>query len=611
MTSQSTRPARQATEPAAPSASWSVKGISPSMREAVKEAARRADMTVGEWLSLAIAHQAESPAKHRDPQDERWAEIAAHLARLVRRDVSSPREQAAPPRDAASRAGALPLPAVERLVREIAARNEQRNREQAARVAEALTGLARYIAGAEDRRREEARQIALRQEQEAESLTRTLALVARRVRHVEQRMARLPEAIAAPMQDTARQQAEAIAAAEERLTRQMQDILAQLRESRDPPQDGGQIGVEDRLARAIVDIRTRQVELARIEAGEEDGVSQHVIIERLETLSRKLDDALRPTTEALRHPALDDVLTRLDRIDSRLVGENAPAELARIEDMVRTLAENVEALHRAGDGTEPPRSPGAAGPIDSLAEQISHLAQRLDAAARQTSGSASNPVDVERLQALEASIGALSAQLRGLPQADDASLERMARVAAREALAALSSRDDADDGRARELRERELRTGDTLDAVHSTLERIVDRLALLEEDLRTRGLRDIVAEEPEKRAAQALLRAGAPAGGAEVEGPENLLARSEAGLTENVGFTASFIAAARRAAMAGADETRGKPSRSTPSPEAPAGDEDGAAARRRSLMIGLGALIAATGAAQISAALMHGAARLS
>ncbi|MFD2251368.1 localization factor PodJL [Pseudochelatococcus lubricantis] len=629
MTSQAQHATPQSAQQQSSQQSWSVKGIAPPVREAVKEAARRSGMTIGEWLSLVITQQADMqqaarPADRPNPRDERWAEIAAHLSRLARRDTARHDTPQAPPHPGIQQA--FPASAIERLLRDIAARSEQRSREQATRLAEALTGLARYMANAEERRREDAVRAATQQEQATAELTRTLAAVAKRIRRIEQqtahRLEHLPKDVTAPLQEAALQQTQAIAAMELRLAHQMHDILRQLqegRDTRDATPEAGQIEVEDRLARAIVDIRSRQVELARLEAGEDDGAPQQAIIERLEGLSRKLDAALRPATEALQQPELGEVLARLDRIDSRLEEDRPPLELARIEDMVRSLSENVERLHLAGapdnGGERELHDATSTGVVDRLAEQISHLAQRLDDVARHTRESTAadgaQPVHDGRLQALETSIGALSAQLRGLPQADDASLERMARVAAREALAALSARDDAPDQRTRELRERELRASDTLDAVHSTLERIVDRLALLEEDLRARGLRGKGTEEPERRAAQALARAGATGGpGPETppaDGPENLLARETTGLTENVGFTASFIAAARRAAMAGADETRSQGAEGGDA----ASDDAATASRRRSLMIGLGALIAATGAAQISAALMHGAARLS
>ncbi|MGV6873040.1 hypothetical protein ACUSIJ_10150 [Pseudochelatococcus sp. B33] len=612
-----------------PQAPWSVKGIAPHTREAVKEAARRSGMTIGEWLSSAITRQAEAePAPaHAAAADARWAEVAAHLARLVRRDADV--APSPPPGHEVS------VHAIERWLREAEARAVRREQIRAARLAEALTGLARYIDNAERARAEEARRAALEHAEAVQELSHTLARIARRVKRIDDRLADLPREAAVAAQAAAGQttaaQAELLAshllpAMEQRLAASLGEIIESLspagHDEAPPPQpampDAEQLAVEDRLARAIVDIRARQIELARLEA-EDDGDGQQAIIERLEALSRKLDSALRPNGDDAQLGALDTVLERLDSISSRL-DDNRPAPaLSRIEAMVRNLSENVEALHRDGARADAPTGEAA---LDTLAAQISQLAQRLEDLSRHDAenGPDADPENRSRLQNLETAIGVLSLQLRDLPRADEATLERVARAAAREALGALS----LDDTLPR------ARSEDTLDAVHSTLERIVDRLALIEEDIRASGIGlqqpadappgggpagDPLPQGsfslPEIRAAQALSRvfsspASDDAPAPIADEPENLLARDSGGLTENVGFTASFIAAARRAAMAAADETRHKPAASPAAETSP-----DAASRRRSLLIGLGALIAATGAAQVAATLMHGAARLS
>lgn len=582
----------------APQAPWSVKGIAPHTREAVKDAARRSGMTVGEWLSCAIARQAEVDPAEVEPaepepaparlsvSDERWAQVAAHLARLVRRDAEAPPSPQLP----AQALQQVSASAIVQWLREAEARAVHRERMRAAHLAEALTGLARYIDNAERARAEEARRAALAHEEATRELAHTVARTLRQVKRIDERLARLPgetaAALAPPAGEAAAEQARQVAAhllpvMEERLAAGLREIVESLTPAAGEPAAPGadQLAVEDRLARAIVDIRARQVELARIEA-EDDENGPQAIIARLEALSRKLDTALRPA------------------------GDDRPAALARIEDMVRALSENVETLHHAR---------GQETGLDSLAAQISQLVLQLEELARQgredggpDAGREADPESRARQQNLEAAIGALSLQLRDLPRADEATLELVARAAAREALGALSP----DDALPR------ARSDDTLDAVHSTLERIVDRLALIEEDIRAGAQPQPEAagdrtppgalSMPEVRAAQALSRVFAPPATEtdvpDTDGPENLLARDSGGLTENVGFTASFIAAARRAAMAAADETRQKPSDPTP-PDA--------AGRRRSLLIGLGALIAATGAAQVAATLAQGAARMS
>lgn len=573
-------------------APWSVKGIAPHTRDAVKEAARRSGMTIGEWLSAAITRQAQAepfPPRAAAP-DERWAEVATHLARLVRRNAEA--QPAAPREDVLARETSVHV--IELQLREAEARAVRRERERAAHLAEALTGLARYIDNAEKTRTEEARRAALEQAEATRALSHTLARIARQVKRIDDQLAAPPHASPG---DAAAVQAELLAghllpAMEARLAAALADVVDRLPQATASTADTDQLAVEDRLARAIVDIRARQVELARLESSDEEA-AQRAIIERLEVLSRKLDSALLP---------------REDEASSPILG--------RIEELVRHLCESVEALHNQTAHAETAQAGAGDTALDTLAAQIAQVVGRLeDLSRRGELGGGDTAVE----NRLETAIGALSLQLRDLPKADDDTLERMARAAAREALGVLSP----DDALPRQ------RSDDALDAVHSTLERIVDRLALIEEDIRAggTGLRQTgdasrdgnavpqgALSLPEVRAAQALSRVftspGAEPAESVAEEPENLLARDQAGLTENIGFTASFIAAARRAAMAAADETREKPA-GAPAPQSDAETVTDPAGRRRSLLIGVGALIAATGAAQVAATLMNGAARVS
>lgn len=69
-------------------APWSIKGIDYDVRIAAKEAARRAGMTLGEWLNSVIAeHAAEMGLEPEDfGEDERNDAIARRLANLTRRE---------------------------------------------------------------------------------------------------------------------------------------------------------------------------------------------------------------------------------------------------------------------------------------------------------------------------------------------------------------------------------------------------------------------------------------------------------------------------------------------------------------------------------------------
>ena len=619
-------------------APWSVKGIAPQTREAVKEAARRSGMTIGEWLNAAITHQAQRPLPSRlespTPHDLRWAEIAAHLAKYVQPEAA----RAAPPSPAPSMTSTH---AIEQLLKEAQARSAQMTREQSMRIAEALTGLAHYIKRSEQQRLEEVRRVNAEEERTNANLAHTLALVAHRIKRLERQLTHLPQDIVAPIKEAATHQADTLAsrvlpAMEQRLNTQMRNILNSLpaiqphvaaatspEKAHPIAVDAEQLKVQDRLARAIVDIRSRQVELARQEANVDNDISQQEILKRLEKLSRQLDAALSSHQDKGSEATLGVVLTRLDRIDSRLNTSATSPDLARLENMVQSLSENVEALHLSSKTLSIANTNG----LDTLAAQISQLAQHLDDTARHTlrvaredQGEAQSGQH-EHLAALETAISTLSLQLRHLPQADTDTLERMARIAAREALTALSM-----DGKT-EPHDRRARTDNALDTVHSTLERVIDRLAQLEDTICARnndgGLqRNKFTGEPERRAARALAQAEMHHDTALADlnlsdGPENLLARETVGLTDNMGLTANFIAAARRAAIAAADETRFTTSQipmqrdHIASQEQTEDNAETAPERRRSLLISLGALIAATGAAHISTMLIHSTTRLS
>lgn len=103
-------------EPMKPGIPWSVKGIGPEVREAAKHAARRSGMTLGEWLNSVILDQSEEneparaapetiphkdfsgrmrsePAPYRQARHDdttiRLEDIAQQLSRLARREQES------------------------------------------------------------------------------------------------------------------------------------------------------------------------------------------------------------------------------------------------------------------------------------------------------------------------------------------------------------------------------------------------------------------------------------------------------------------------------------------------------------------------------------------
>jgi localization factor PodJL len=209
---------------------------------------------------------------------------------------------------------------------------------------------------------------------------------------------------------------------------------------------------------------------------------------RLEALSDKFDDV----ASRAQHPSeFGELSKRLDfmheALAARLQDSSArspDAETAQLKSVLRGLAEKLEAaLVSRGDGAQ-----------DALERQIELLSQRLDQSDR---GLAS-------ISSLDKSIGELFAQLEETRHAAVAAAEDAACKALRTAMpdgGALPkqvSREIADLRSAQEIADQRLHT--TLTAVHDTLEKVVDRLSMLEDDVA--GVRDGAERD--------LLASGAP-----------------------------------------------------------------------------------------------------
>lgn len=198
-----------------------------------------------------------------------------------------------------------------------------------------------------------------------------------------------------------------------------------------------------------------------------------------------ISDELRTLVgDAMQAAALEKIEERLGAVAARVEEAVRGARDARqetdrstLEELVRGLAEKIESA----------RAPQA--DLRGLERQIGELAQRLD---RSTTGLSSLP-DLQHV------IGDLFAKLEATQRVTIEAAERAAREAAQESLReaaargvfdAPSYRDGVPDEVSRDLAElRELqdaadrRTHSTLNAVHETLEKVVDRLAMLEDEL--------------------------------------------------------------------------------------------------------------------------------
>jgi localization factor PodJL len=221
--------------------------------------------------------------------------------------------------------------------------------------------------------------------------------------------------------------------------------------------------------------------------GDAEAPGYKAVQSRLEALSDKFDDV---ASRAQQPSEFGELSKRLDFMHEALaarISDNtargADKETAQLKSMMRGLAEKLEAALAS-------RSNNAQ---EALERQIELLSQRLDKSDR----------SLASISSLDKSIGELFAQLDETRRAAVEAAEEAARKAMRGAIPDVGfpkevSRELADLRSAQEIADQRLHT--TLTAVHDMLEKVVDRLALLEDD---------VAGE-RKTAERELLASGAP-----------------------------------------------------------------------------------------------------
>lgn len=320
---------------------WSVKGVDPRTRDAAKAAARRAGMTLGEWLDHKLREEA-APEPAPPPEQLDIAALSERLARLSQGQMDTAPQPVAPiSRDDTSR-------------REIdavlaqAAQIEKLTRESSAKTAGALDSIARWIETAEKRMSSGERAAAERQDRATSVIADAIKTMGERLAEIERRSS---EAARAPARSEA---------------------APRLAFSRDG------------LAAAVTDIRTRQRML-----DEEDGAAPRApsaaaesrisaLRQDLRDLSARIAPAAARTERPLapvrpappaRDPQIDQIESRiaelgakLDRLGTRDRLEPILKPLARIESEVARLADD-----RSGES------------FQRFELEIAHLAAKVDA----------------------------------------------------------------------------------------------------------------------------------------------------------------------------------------------------------------------------------------
>ncbi|MDR3408405.1 MAG: hypothetical protein P4L68_07905 [Methylovirgula sp.] len=194
---------------------------------------------------------------------------------------------------------------------------------------------------------------------------------------------------------------------------------------------------------------------------------------RLAEIAGKVEESLQAARDQSRYRDLSD---RLDSVHTGLseriaeVQRAAAPDTSALEELVRSLSDKIErAVAPQADN----------GAIEALEQQISQLAERMD-----------HSTTAASLGSLERAISELFGELERTRSASLDAAEQTARSAVQEALAKVPDHAAAQEKIAEELVElrakqdqADARTLSTLNAVHETLEKVVDRLSSFEAEI--------------------------------------------------------------------------------------------------------------------------------
>ena len=316
------------------------------------------------------------------------------------------------------------------------------------------------------------------------------------------------------------QQVSSLAAHSGRMPEQLVDMLHEIRTSID--RMAGNAGV------SAIEARVRDSAVGGVDLPDQFGETLEMMrhsIERmslqpgLKTIEAQVADLARKVESALASPPsgveADKIFERISDLHDVLISriDNRPADQVRpdVEDRIAVLSERVDEVHRAI--VEQVKSPddkdgrlrdmiaqladriekvssgnGDTRALQALENQVTRLAERLEGAGE----------TAESISALERAMGELFAQLE---ETRHAAIDA-AETAAREAVRGAGIGGAAPEAVVREISElrtlqdeSDRRTHSTLTAVHETLEKVVDRLVLLEDDLgEVRTQRDAAPE---------------------------------------------------------------------------------------------------------------------
>lgn len=288
---------------------WSVKGVDPRTRDAAKAAARRAGMTLGEWLDSKIREEAgETEAATHDAEERDITALSERLARLSQGGMQT----AVPPQAAPAK----PDPTRERIDAFItqAAMAERLTRDSNARTASALDSIAQWMERTESRLSQGERTTAERQERATSVIADSIKVMGERLAEIERKS-----------EEAARRPA--------------------------PQPTRPVVLSREGLAAAVSDIRSRQRALddgVRTPAFERPATAP--TLASLRDDLRQLSDRIAPAQSPIRaedqrsaykplERAIGELGARLDRFDGRDRLDPVLKPLARIEAEISRLSE--------------------------------------------------------------------------------------------------------------------------------------------------------------------------------------------------------------------------------------------------------------------------------
>lgn len=348
---------------------WSVKGVDPRTRDAAKAAARRAGMTLGEWLDHKIRDEAAEQPAPRGGEKLEQLDIAAlsdRLSRLAQNDMETSSKAA----ESATGVPGLSREQITALLGQAAAA-ERVSRESTQKTAGALDSIARWIEKTEQR-------IVASERASAERQERATVVIAEAIKTMGERLNEIDRKATGAQRAAEKPQARAAALSRESLSAAVSDIRSRQRALDDEPARAAPAVDQQRLAGLRDDLRTLQSRMAAVE-DRDHGQRQRPVV----------TPPAPPVDLSPLQSMLADLGSRIDRVDSQKRIEAVLTPLARIEaDLARLTQERPD------------------GSFTRFEQEISHLAGRIDAlAARGTDRTLLAPVlrDIAEVRDLVAS----------------------------------------------------------------------------------------------------------------------------------------------------------------------------------------------------------------